>query len=301
VAKKKAAGPTVDELALQALRRGLERGDAARLVKTGTKPEGAALFDGDKTAVQKEAIQLCLDRKLLEVVRTETVKSGRTVKEHRFVTVTPSGVGYLADRLAPDEADALLRARLGQLDGEVRELELQLTQAVGVQRQGLEAIESLFEAYARRLAAAADGITSKLKELRSRADAITVKLQPHLRPSEDQVNTTPKRETTGLDDPGVAESRRRLARETVVAWENITDPAAREWVESALFNAGVEPIGTVGEYTEFVGRLHECTEPGAFSGKPVQVIEPGWLLHDDQGEFLLTKAKVRLVPPQPTE
>jgi hypothetical protein len=194
--------------------------------------------------------------------------------------------------------DTLLRTRRGRLDGQVRELELQLAQAVGAQRQGLAAIEALCAAYARRLADTAGRIAGELQALRSRADALRRRLRP---PDPSPDNESPKPEALGMGHTDHAEAHRRLAREAVVAWENIADPAAREWVESALFNAGVEPIGAAGEHTEFVGRLHDCGEPGAFSGKPVQVVQPGWLLREDGGEYLLAKAQVRLAPPPATE
>jgi hypothetical protein len=299
VAKARKAGPTAEELALQALRRGLERDSDARLVKAGTKPEGAGLFDGDKTGPQRAAIQLCLDQKLLEVVRTETVKSGKSVKEHRFVTVTPAGVDYLATRLAPKEAETLLRARLGQLDGQIRELELQLSQAVAAQQQGLVAIESLCAAYAQRLAGTAERLAGELRALRSQADTLRGRIRRPEPPRDRQDDGLEKPERAEL--PDIAESRRRLARETVVAWENISDPTAREWVEAALENAGVKPIGTAGEVTEFDGSLHQCIDPGVFSGKLVRIDQPGWLLPEARGEYLLSKARAHLVTPQSTE
>ena len=42
-----------------------------------------------------------------------------------------------------------------------------------------------------------------------------------------------------------------------------------------------------------MGRLHECPESGVFPNDPVEIVLPGWQLHDDKGEYLLAKAIVK--------
>jgi hypothetical protein len=90
---------------------------------------------------------------------------------------------------------------------------------------------------------------------------------------------------------------RWLTQHMVFALEEVRGTAAEEPVERALFNAGVRHIGVSGEEVPFNSSLHKATEAVA-PGDPVTILEPGWLVLDDRGEFTLSKAKVRPASPE---
>jgi hypothetical protein len=88
--------------------------------------------------------------------------------------------------------------------------------------------------------------------------------------------------------------RQRTAQELVFAWQD-ADNSTRSSIERVLFNLGAEAIGAIGDRMEFSGRLHTSDEP-AFPGDTVEIVQPGWLLADSHGGYLLAHAKVSLVP-----
>ena len=86
----------------------------------------------------------------------------------------------------------------------------------------------------------------------------------------------------------------RADQELVFAWQD-ANSAGRQHIERALLNLGAEPIGSPGERKEFSGQLHTSETP-AFTGDLVEVKEPGWLLRDESGGYLLAYAKVSVIP-----
>ena len=91
-----------------------------------------------------------------------------------------------------------------------------------------------------------------------------------------------------------ADFKRRMAHELVIAWKYAPTPEAKQGIANALRNAGVSQIGSPGDDVAMDGGLHRCEGP-AFPGDRVEVMEPGWLVHDGVGEYLLEKALVRLI------
>jgi len=94
--------------------------------------------------------------------------------------------------------------------------------------------------------------------------------------------------------PAGADFKRTLAHELVISWKFTPNEEAKRGIARALQNSGVQQIGKQGEQVEFVGRHHRC-EDAVFPGDQVIVVEPGWMVHDGIGEFLLEKAVVRPV------
>ncbi len=88
--------------------------------------------------------------------------------------------------------------------------------------------------------------------------------------------------------------KRDLAHELVISWKYAKTEEAREGIARALRASGVQQIGEVGDRVEFVGRRHVCND-ALFPGDAVEVIAPGWVVHDGVGEYLLEKASVRAI------
>jgi len=53
---------------------------------------------------------------------------------------------------------------------------------------------------------------------------------------------------------------------------------------------GIKRVGEKGESVSFVGRLHKGP-PGLFPGDSAIIIRPGWLIMDEKGEYMLSKAE----------
>jgi hypothetical protein len=103
--------------------------------------------------------------------------------------------------------------------------------------------------------------------------------------AEDFLSPEPK------EDGALADFRRSLAHELAISWKHAQSPEAREGIARAMLGAGLRPIGVAGEQVTFAGRLHVATEP-MFPGDPAFIVEPGWMIHDGNGEYLLEKALV---------
>jgi hypothetical protein len=84
---------------------------------------------------------------------------------------------------------------------------------------------------------------------------------------------------------------RGLAHELTLSWKREKNPEAREGIARAMRGAGLRQLGTAGEQVTFAGSYHICTDP-IFPGDPAFVLEPGWMIHDGTGEYLLEKALV---------
>lgn len=87
------------------------------------------------------------------------------------------------------------------------------------------------------------------------------------------------------------ELQRHLAQELVLSWKHARNLEVREGIARAMRGAGLRPIGVPGEQVVFVGRLHGSAEP-LFPGDAAVVIEPGWMIQDGSGDYLLEKALV---------
>lgn len=88
--------------------------------------------------------------------------------------------------------------------------------------------------------------------------------------------------------------KRAMAKELVLSWERVSDGEARRALARAMRSLGLQEIGRSGDQVPFTGRLHSSSE-SLFQGDPVEIIEPGWTVADQLGEFLLRKAQVRAV------
>ena len=104
----------------------------------------------------------------------------------------------------------------------------------------------------------------------------------------------PKSENSEPLSNDEANFKRDLAHELVISWKYAKTPDAREGIARALRVSGVQQIGEPGDRVEFVGRRHICSE-ALFPGDDVEVVSPGWVVHDGVGEYLLEKATVRAI------
>lgn len=89
--------------------------------------------------------------------------------------------------------------------------------------------------------------------------------------------------------------RRDTADQLTSAWRAAWDDKkadAREYLESAIWNVrGFRTIGEAGQQIPFDGRLHEGGA-GLFTGDAVRVVRPGWLIEEDDREYVALKALV---------
>lgn len=74
-------------------------------------------------------------------------------------------------------------------------------------------------------------------------------------------------------------------------WARAGNPETREVLRRLLTNLGVERVEKPAEVVAFKGRRHEC-ESAVLPGAAVRVTEPGWMLRQGGGEYLLAKARV---------
>lgn len=101
--------------------------------------------------------------------------------------------------------------------------------------------------------------------------------------------------TAALKNGAASDALHAVPRNLASAFRKLP-PQDRGPIEEALKAMGAEKVGEPGEQTKFVARLHEAS-PGAgglFPGDDAVVTIPGWVIHDDKGEFLLSKAVVGL-------
>jgi hypothetical protein len=82
----------------------------------------------------------------------------------------------------------------------------------------------------------------------------------------------------------------RLAAAWRDAWDANKDEG-RDYLETAMWNIrGFRMIGEVGATVEFDGRYHESDASGL--GGPVTIARPGWMLKEDEGNYVALKAAV---------
>ena len=102
--------------------------------------------------------------------------------------------------------------------------------------------------------------------------------------------TTPEPKT-----PEDLDFRRYEADRLAAAWRDAWDAKkdeGRDYLESAMWNIrGLRMVGEVGTNAEFDGRYHESESP-VFTDDPVQIVRPGWLLKEDEGDYVALKAAV---------
>ncbi len=85
--------------------------------------------------------------------------------------------------------------------------------------------------------------------------------------------------------------KRELTHELVISWKYAENAEAKDGIARALLNTGATQLGEANQETEFVGRYHQCAQP-LFPGDRVRILQPGWMIHDGVGEYLLEKAIV---------
>jgi hypothetical protein len=80
-------------------------------------------------------------------------------------------------------------------------------------------------------------------------------------------------------------------------WKRSPHEMAKRTLQSILHNLGVQRIGAAGQRVPFQPQHQELDEPSSADlepGAPVEVVEPGWILQNCPGDYLLAKAKVTI-------
>ena len=111
----------------------------------------------------------------------------------------------------------------------------------------------------------------------------------HPHPRQPGAQTAPK-----LKTPAETDFRRYECDRLAAAWRDAWDAKKTEGCEclvDAMWNIrGFRMIGEEGTTVPFDGRYHE-SEQSVMSG-PVRVVRPGWLLKEEDGDYVALKAAV---------
>jgi hypothetical protein len=310
--KKPAAPKSVEELVRHALKLAATKPGAKWTGTTAT-----ALFN-TKEANHETAIAECTraDASLLKQIG----KGG---------ALTAAGFERIASELTPEEVTAFAKATAVSLSAEERvtllsgvigrapaaaaELTPLLDEAVATKKVELEAATA---AKAKHAAAAAanraaleralelskQDLENELDALRRQWQALGQKLSDlpaHAPRSEPEVTVPSKPvEQGGVPEPKTSEEkdfRRYEADRLAAAWRDAWDAKkdeGRDCLESAMWNIrGLRLVGEVGARVAFDGRYHE-SDSSVFSGAAVEVVRPGWLLKEHEGDHVALKAAV---------
>jgi len=136
---------------------------------------------------------------------------------------------------------------------------------------------------------------------RSRIDALRRELEAEGERVE-EVNLPLRVETHSADAKAqpttVAEKdfRRDVAAQLAASWRatwELNKPETREFLESAMWNiSGLRLVGEPEQRVAFSGRIHESVA-GVFPNDTVRIVRPGWVLDEENGEFIVLKAVVQ--------
>jgi hypothetical protein len=300
-----------DDVVLEALRTAVQQEGEILLVKSGKQ---AGLFKSRTGKANQQAIATCLksDPPLLEITREEK-GSGKTKTVKQFARITNAGINVLINETAPAEYAALLSTAapvhqqtvmLGCLQG-VQAIDAEIDRAIQTAR-------TIHEAIMARALASMESLNHRVEELQVQRQALNEEInrlgspptihEPSPEPPEIQEprpGPPPKRpirpDPESEDD---LDYQRAISQELVFAWRDATSEEARACLEQALFNVGVEPIGTPAEIVPFDGTLHDA-DGEIIAGQEAEVVEQGWQLENPRGVFTLLRAQVRLPATSP--
>lgn len=268
----------------------------------------------------KDAIAECMnaEKPLLAVVR----KEGKA----EIVALAPAGFDRIARELPEEKVGALakgvalalapgaraefIQATIGRTPLAATELTPLLEEAIAAEKAEQEA---RIAAAAKRKAAeeAAKKALARALELfderrKNRLDALKREWEAE---GERATDLPPLRERTETGtgggeiapEPKTTEEkdfRRDVTKQFAETWraawkENKHE--GRDYLESAMWNvSGLKMIGEADSLTAFDGRYHECGTP-TFTGDPVKIVRPGWMLEEGEGDYVAIKAVVEKV------
>ena len=211
------------------------------------------------------------------------------------------------------EQVAFLQGAIGRTPNAAAELTPLLDQAVAAKKVELEANAA---AEAKR-AAAAEANRAALKRAlelseRDKQNEIDSLLRqwealgqkrsdlPAHKPAPEPANTlqTKPAATGTAPEPRTGEERdfrRNVADQLAASWRAAWDAKKdepRDYLESAMWNVGgLKLVGETGTRLAFDGRYHECKSPVS-SGESVRVTRPGWVLEEDERDYVVLKTVV---------
>ena len=315
--KKKAAGPSVDELVQQALVTLATSEAPVRLTGKGDPP---ALF-ANATGANKEPVARLLGSPSPLVVpvgpeKNAPVRLTREGLKQVLPHLPPEKVGGAAKPVAASmpagERAAFLNEMVSQSPAAAGELLPLYEEAVAAEKAEAEAravaaakLREQEEAIQATIRRWLDLSTQRKKQ---RIDALLRELEaegaeapkpvPVAHPEPAPRPEVPHRPTLPVLHPETAEDRtfrRQMARRLVSAWIDGWDEKkteARQLLETAIWNVtGFRQIGEAGQQVTFDGALHEGPA-GLFPGDQARVVRPGWALEDEDREIIIAKAVV---------
>ncbi|HJT78352.1 MAG TPA: hypothetical protein VJ739_14205 [Gemmataceae bacterium] len=254
----------------------------------------------------------CLEERLgLFQVRDVEESVGAARQPAHFVTVTPRGLEALFENRPPETHKELLDMAAPPYRGAASDICMRLAEqrlnTFVAQRGELLRREEEVLAFLRQLAGERqrqlEVEKARLEKAVRDASEFVQRVGPQPPPQgTDSIPLRPPGGTTR--DPGrppVATTeeeldfQRDLSEELVYAWQDAADPETRTALERVMQNAGLEPVGEVGEAVLFDGRQHVTQEPFA-AGEPAVIAEPGWRLVNSRGTYLIVRARVQKSP-----
>jgi len=317
VAKKKAVGPSVDELVQQALVTLATAEGPVRLTGKGDPP---ALF-ANAIGANKEPVARLLDTNTPLVAATGPEKNAPlrltlTGLKQVLPHLPPEKVGVAAKPVAaslpaveraiflnemvsqsPAAAGELLPLYEEAVAAEKAAAEARAT-AAAKQREQEEAIQAAIRRWldlsTQRKKQRVDALLQALEAEGAEAPTPIVVVAQQPAPQSE----VPHRPTLPVLHPETEEDRtfrRQMARRLVSAWIDGWDEKkteARQLLETAIWNVtGFRQIGEAGQQVTFDGTQHEGPA-GMFPGDQARVIRPGWALEEEDREIIIAKAVV---------
>lgn len=312
VAKSKAAPKSVDELVLHALKL------AATNPKAKWSSAGAKTLFNTKEANTEAAIAECTkpDAPLLKqegaggvltAAGFERVAGTLPAEELGAITKamaagmpTTKRVTFLQDaiRRTPDAAAELaplleeaVTAKAVELRAEA-DAKAKQAAAAAANRVALErALDLMRQDHENELTAARkwwEALGQKVTDL----PAHPPRPEPAPEPRPKQPARTDNTEPRTAEDKGFRRSTAdRLAAAWRDAWEAGKDEG-RDYLETAMWNIrGLRMLGETGAKVAFDALVHESDGP-AFTGDPVEIVRPGWVLAEEKGDYTALKAAV---------
>lgn len=320
-----------DELVLNALRKAIERDAEFRLVAIGDGADDAGLFP-DRKGPAKKAIQTCTEGdKPFLTVREEAGK-GKT--PNQFARITDKGITTLAAQtpikqfpdliaaaaplaktrvirsclrslarrsgdLNPWDYRRLVETCLSATQGQFDAIDARLQEVFKEENILVDSINEFAKTTRTRIENQKQRLTNDLDSL-SKAATSLVSPTDAASSGKPQRPQLPEWQRVPNTDPEI-DFQRSLGAELVFAWQDTASPDAREGLERALFNVGVERLNAEGDLVVFDSNTHH-TEDQVAEGESVEVVLPGWQLVNPRGTSLLARGKVKKASrPSPTK
>lgn len=282
--------PTVAPMTLDVLARALESEGPTPLKSTARKP--GLLPGGPDTKSKKDTRRECLDpsRGLFEVSGTAADPLLRITREGievLFAARTPGERNVLLGKVANPLKEMAYEVAAKMAESELKGVtgrQAELTRQAGELQAQLTGMLKDRLAGVQRLLIDLNAQATELRRLVGETDGADPKPRRDGEPG-----GPPRRPVTDGD----IDFQRDLCREIALQWEAISDPTAREALELAMFNAGLDRTNEVGDTVAFDAGQHQAKDDADLQpGQPARVVDPGWQYTSSRGVLRIVRPRV---------